>query len=189
MLLQQSDAVNSRSAADVEKFVDALHRNAFGQRRRDVFRSSGQRQRKMPSQGFLLHRRFDAVAIDERRSLIVVRARRSIGAQTLDHLQDAGTGRRQADVIADVERAALRRARQAYLGNGSFGLEQDFIRAARELGWSLSSVGGLMHDAPRCGAPECHGSPCGRSNDDSGRSSRRSPARQGPAPIREHPSQ
>ena len=35
-------------------------------------------------------------------------------------------------------------ARQTYLGNGSFGLEQDFIRAARELGWSLSSVGGLM---------------------------------------------
>lgn len=36
------------------------------------------------------------------------------------------------------------KARQAYLGNGSFGLEQDFMRAARELSWSLSSVGVLM---------------------------------------------
>ncbi|MDJ0522604.1 MAG: hypothetical protein QNJ90_11105 [Planctomycetota bacterium] len=35
-------------------------------------------------------------------------------------------------------------ARQAYIGNGSFGLTQDFVRAARELGTSLSTVGFLM---------------------------------------------
>ena len=35
-------------------------------------------------------------------------------------------------------------ARQAYAGNGSFGITQDFIRAARELGTSLGTVGFLM---------------------------------------------
>lgn len=35
-------------------------------------------------------------------------------------------------------------ARRAYHGNGSFGLTNDFIRAARELGWSLEGVAALM---------------------------------------------
>lgn len=35
-------------------------------------------------------------------------------------------------------------ARQAYIGNGSFGLTQDFVRVARELSTSLSTVGFLM---------------------------------------------
>ncbi len=35
-------------------------------------------------------------------------------------------------------------ARRTYHGNGSFGLTNDFIRAARELGWSLEGVAALM---------------------------------------------
>ena len=35
-------------------------------------------------------------------------------------------------------------ARAAYVGNGSFGLTQDFVRAARMLEWHLGAVGALM---------------------------------------------
>ncbi|MDA1194093.1 MAG: hypothetical protein O2894_02830 [Planctomycetota bacterium] len=35
-------------------------------------------------------------------------------------------------------------ARAAYIGNGSFGLTQDFVRAAALLDWSLAGVGALM---------------------------------------------
>ena len=35
-------------------------------------------------------------------------------------------------------------ARGTYFGNGSFGLTNDFIRAARHLGWSLEGVAALM---------------------------------------------
>lgn len=48
------------------------------------------------------------------------------------------------NVILDFGLMTSETARQAYIGNGSFGLTQDFLRAARELSWSLSSVGFLM---------------------------------------------
>ena len=48
------------------------------------------------------------------------------------------------NLVLDVGLLTSAAAREAYLGNGSFGLEQDFMRAARALGVSLSTVGALM---------------------------------------------
>ena len=48
------------------------------------------------------------------------------------------------NVVMNIGLLTSETARQAYLGNGSFGLEQDFIRAARAMGWSLEGVGLLM---------------------------------------------
>jgi hypothetical protein len=48
------------------------------------------------------------------------------------------------NVVLDVGLVSDAAARSAYLGNGSFGMEQDFLRAARHLGWSLEGVARLM---------------------------------------------
>jgi len=48
------------------------------------------------------------------------------------------------NIILDIGLISDASARLAYAGNGSFGLTQDFIRAARQLGWTLEGVGGLM---------------------------------------------
>jgi hypothetical protein len=48
------------------------------------------------------------------------------------------------NILMNVGLMTSETARTHYEGNGSFGLEQDFLRAAREMGWSLSSVGALM---------------------------------------------
>lgn len=48
------------------------------------------------------------------------------------------------NVILDFGLITSESARRAYIGNGSFGLTQDFLRTARELGCSLGSVGFLM---------------------------------------------
>jgi hypothetical protein len=44
-------------------------------------------------------------------------------------------------------------ARSAYAGNGSFGLTNDYIRAARHLGWGLEGVGALMLLVTLCALP------------------------------------
>ena len=48
------------------------------------------------------------------------------------------------NIVLDVELIADAGARATYASNGSFGLTQDFIRAARQLGWSLEGVAALM---------------------------------------------
>ncbi|MDF1700613.1 MAG: hypothetical protein P1V36_05595 [Planctomycetota bacterium] len=48
------------------------------------------------------------------------------------------------NVVLDFGLMSSEVARTAYAGNGSFGLTQDFIRAARMLGWPLGGVGALM---------------------------------------------
>ncbi len=48
------------------------------------------------------------------------------------------------NVVLDFGLMTSEAARAAYAGNGSFGLTQDFIRAARMLEWPLAGVGALM---------------------------------------------
>ena len=48
------------------------------------------------------------------------------------------------NVILDFGLMTSEAARQAYIGNGSFGITQDFVRAARELGCSLGAIAFLM---------------------------------------------
>lgn len=48
------------------------------------------------------------------------------------------------NVVLDFGLMTSEAARAAYAGNGSFGLTQDFIRAARMLDWHLGAVGALM---------------------------------------------
>ncbi len=48
------------------------------------------------------------------------------------------------NVVLDFGLMTSEAARQAYVGNGSFGLTQDFVRAARMLEWHLGAVGALM---------------------------------------------
>ena len=48
------------------------------------------------------------------------------------------------NVVLDFGLMTSEAARAAYVGNGSFGLTQDFVRAARMLGWHLGGVGALM---------------------------------------------
>ncbi len=48
------------------------------------------------------------------------------------------------NVVLDFGLMTSEALQAAYIGNGSFGLSQDFVRAADLLGWSLGGVGALM---------------------------------------------
>lgn len=48
------------------------------------------------------------------------------------------------NLVLDFGLMTSESARAAYVGAGSFGLTQDFVRAGRLLGWPLSGVGALM---------------------------------------------
>ena len=86
------------------KRASASRRTLSARMRGDVLRPAGQGQREVARGGFVLHRGLDPFAVDEGHARIM--AGGAIGAQPFDHFQDAGAVRRQADVIADIERRA-----------------------------------------------------------------------------------
>lgn len=57
------------------------------------------------------------------------------------------------NLLLDLGLMTSASARATYAGNGSFGLTNDFIRAARELGWSLEGVATLMLLVALCSLP------------------------------------
>ena len=107
MPLEPGDAVDPGPAADIEQAARLGQREPAGQHRRDVLGTPRQRERQVPGRRLALHRRFDPLAIDERRARLVGRGSgRAVRPEPLDHLEHAGAVGGQADVAADVELAA-----------------------------------------------------------------------------------
>ena len=87
--LQQRVAVQACSAANVEQRRHPIHRHNLGKVWRNILSATGQRQRKVPRKFLALHCRAFAFTINERHTIVVIRAKRTIALKQFHHVDDA----------------------------------------------------------------------------------------------------